>query len=155
MTSGNTPRQAAHAAGDAAPSQLAQRNAGGVADGAAGPGTQGRQLGHQGGHGVLGEAGSQVIWAVTIRALAWLIVWVRSAAALRLTTISARMASTVPSRPLGAPRARPDWAARAALTESSGSDLPCRRRSWRSERSTSTMRTPAPAVVTWRARPAP
>src|SRR6185437_8608644 len=38
---------------------------------------------------------------VTIRALAWLIVWVRSERALRLATISARIASTAPSRPLG------------------------------------------------------
>ena len=35
---------------------------------------------------------------------------------------------------MDAPRARPDWAARAALTASSGSDLPWRRRSCRSER---------------------
>src|SRR5712692_10987804 len=53
--------------------------------------------------------------------------WVRSERALRLVTISARIASTAPSWPLGAPRARPDCAARAALTASSGSDLPCRR----------------------------
>jgi hypothetical protein len=33
-----------------------------------------------------------------------------------LATISARIASTAPSRPLGAPAARPDCAARAALT---------------------------------------
>src|SRR5206468_6884214 len=33
------------------------------------------------------------------------------------------IASTVPSRPFGAPRARPDWAARAPLTASSGSGL--------------------------------
>ena len=70
---------------------------------------------------------------VRIRALAWLMVWVRSERALRLATISARIASTAPSRPFGAPRARPDCAARAALTASSGSDLPCRRRSWRSD----------------------
>ena len=53
---------------------------------------------------------------VKSRALAWLIVWVRSSAALRRATISARIASTAPSRPFGAPRARPDCAARAALT---------------------------------------
>ena len=53
---------------------------------------------------------------VTISDLAWLIVWVCSARALRLATISARIASTAPSRPFGAPPARPDWAARAALT---------------------------------------
>jgi hypothetical protein len=40
-----------------------------------------------------------------------------------LATISARTASTAPSRPFGAPRARPDWAARAALTASSGPGL--------------------------------
>src|SRR5207248_1859095 len=50
-------------------------------------------------------------------------VWVRSARALRLAAISARIASTAPSRPFGAPRARPDWAARAALTASSGPGL--------------------------------
>src|SRR5258708_39937292 len=61
---------------------------------------------------------------VTIRDRAWLIAWVRSLRALRLATISARIASTAPSRPFGAPRARPDCAARAALTASSGSDLP-------------------------------
>src|SRR5258706_16110650 len=90
---------------------------------------------------------------VTIRARAWLIAWVRSERGLRLATISARIASTAPSRPFGAPRALPDWAARAALTASSGSDLPWRRRSCRSDRSTSTTRTPAADM--WRARPAP
>ena len=45
---------------------------------------------------------------VTSSALAWLMVWVRSERALRLATISARIASTAPSRPLGAPQARPD-----------------------------------------------
>jgi hypothetical protein len=49
--------------------------------------------------------------------------WVRSLRALRLATISARIASTAPSRPLGAPDARPDCAARAALTASSGPGL--------------------------------
>ena len=48
---------------------------------------------------------------------------VRSPAALRLATIRVRIASTAPSRPLGAPRARPDCAARAALTASSGIGL--------------------------------
>jgi hypothetical protein len=38
-----------------------------------------------------------------------------------LATISARIASTAPSRPLGAPQARPDKVARAPLTASSGS----------------------------------
>jgi hypothetical protein len=46
-----------------APSQLAQCDAGGVAGGAAGPGTQRRQFGDQSSWGVLGEAGSQVIGA--------------------------------------------------------------------------------------------
>ena len=50
---------------------------------------------------------------------------VRSPAALRLATIRVRIASTAPSRPLGAPRARPDCAGRAALTASRGWDLPC------------------------------
>jgi hypothetical protein len=53
-----------------------------------------------------------------------LTVWVRCAPAVRLATMSARIASTCPSRPRGAPAARPDRAARAALTASSGS-CPC------------------------------
>src|SRR5215470_4204023 len=60
---------------------------------------------------------------VMISARAWLMVWVRSERALRLATISARIASTCPSRPFGAPAARPDWAARAALTASKGPGL--------------------------------
>ena len=44
-----------------APSQLAQRDTGGVADGAAGPGAQRGQPGDQGRHGVPGEAGPQVL----------------------------------------------------------------------------------------------
>ena len=60
---------------------------------------------------------------VRTRARAWLIVRVRSPAALRLATIRVRIASTAPSRPFGAPRARPDCAARAALTASSGPGL--------------------------------
>jgi hypothetical protein len=50
-------------------------------------------------------------------------VWIRSERAVRLATISARIASTWPSRPFGSPAARPDWAARAALTASSGPGL--------------------------------
>src|SRR5947207_10153266 len=46
-----------------ATSQLAQRDAGGVADGAAGPGAQRGQLGDQGSRGVPGEAGPQIIGA--------------------------------------------------------------------------------------------
>jgi hypothetical protein len=46
-----------------APSQLAQRNPGGVAGDVAGTGPQRRQPGHQRSRGVLGEAGSQVIGA--------------------------------------------------------------------------------------------
>jgi hypothetical protein len=134
-----------------AAAQLTQRDPGVVADDRAGPGPQGRQVGDQVSGGVRGEPGAQVFGPVTISARAWLMAWVRSDRALRLATISARTASTAPSRPFGAPRALPDCAARAALTASSGSDL--RRRSCRSERSTSTTRTPAADM--WRARPAP
>jgi hypothetical protein len=45
---------------------------------------------------------------------------------------SALLASTFASRVLAAPQARPDIAARAASMASSGSDLPARRRAWRS-----------------------
>jgi uncharacterized membrane protein len=69
-----------------------------------------------------GEGGQITVFAVVVmtallvaslvydggEALAWLIVRVRSPAALRLATISARTASTAPSRPFGAPWARPD-----------------------------------------------
>ena len=62
---------------------------------------------------------------VRIRALAWLIVRVRSRMAPRLAIISARIASTAPSRPFGAPRARPDWAAgRADRVQRVGLALP-------------------------------
>ena len=47
-----------------APSQLAQRDAGGVADGAAGPGAQRGQLGDQGDRGGPGEGGRRVLGAV-------------------------------------------------------------------------------------------
>jgi hypothetical protein len=49
---------------------------------------------------------------VKTRALAWLMVWIRPDRALRLATISARITPAAPSRPFGAPRALPDWAAR-------------------------------------------
>src|SRR5215472_10344158 len=48
---------------------------------------------------------------VTIRERAWLMVWIRPERAVRLAAISARIASTWPSRPFGTPAARPDWAA--------------------------------------------
>ena len=112
-----------------APSQLPQRDTGGVADDVAGPGPQRRQAADQASGRVPGEPGAQVVGPGQDQGPAWLIVWTRSERALRLATISARIASTAPSRPFGAPAARPDWAARAALTASSGSDLPCRRRS--------------------------
>jgi hypothetical protein len=67
--------------------------------------------------------------------------------------INVRIASTWPSRPFEPPVALPDWAARAALTASSGSDFPCRRRAERSDRLTSTTLTPA--ACRCRARPAP
>jgi hypothetical protein len=107
-----------------AAAQLARRDTGGIADHVAGAGPQRRQAADQRRGAVPGEPGTQVVGPGQDQGLAWLMVWVRSPAALRLATISARVASTWPSRPLGAPRARPDCAARAALTASSGSDLP-------------------------------
>ena len=76
-----------------APPQLPQRDPGGIADSIAGPGPQRRQLADQGGDRVPGEPRAQVIGPVTIRDLASLMVWVRSERALRLATISARIAS--------------------------------------------------------------
>ena len=75
---------------------------------AAGPGPQRRQLGDQVSGRVRGEPGAQVFGAGHDQARAWLMAWVRSARAA-LATISARIASTAPSRPFDAPRALPDW----------------------------------------------
>ena len=130
-----------------APPWLPQRDPGGVAGDVAGAGPQRRQAGDQADGRVLGEADPQVIGPGQDQGPGLAVRLGRSARALRLATISARIASTAPSRPFGAPRARPDCAARAALTASSGPDLPCRRRSWRSERPASTTRTPAPGDV--------
>jgi len=63
----------------------------------------------------------------------------------RLATTRTRMASTAPSLDFALPFARPLKAARAASMASRGSDLPARRRFWRSGRSTSRTSTP-----TWR-----
>src|SRR5258705_12661801 len=59
----------------------------------------------QGGDRVPGEPRPQVIGPGHDHGLAWLIVWVRPERALRPSAISARIASTAPSRPFGAPRA--------------------------------------------------
>ena len=70
--------------------------------------------------------------AVTINDFIWVCAWARAATALRRATRSARSASTAPARSFGMPVARPAWAARAAASASTGSDLPCRRRVLRS-----------------------
>ena len=90
-----------------AAAELAQGQQGVVADHAARAGPQCGQPGDQ---------ALPVLWLVNrarmssgpvrISARAWLIVWVRWARAVRLATISARIASTAPSRPRGAPDAR-------------------------------------------------
>ena len=56
----------------------------------------------------------------------WFSVTIRSDAAERRATVSTRMASTSPTLLFGTPNALPDRAARAALTASTGSDLPSR-----------------------------
>ena len=76
-----------------AAAQLPQRDAGGVAGHVPGPGPQRRQFADQLGGGVPGEPGPQLIRPVTISVRAWLMAWVRSARALRLATISARIAT--------------------------------------------------------------
>jgi len=100
-----------------------------------------------------GQALPQLLGAVKPRWRIWFRAWILAERAGRLATISARIASTFPSRDLAAPQARPDNAARAASTASSGSDLPDRRRACRLGRSTSTISTPA--LRRNRARPAP
>ncbi|MDX3224670.1 hypothetical protein [Streptomyces sp. ME19-01-6] len=52
--------------------------------------------------------------AETIRVRIWLMGWVRDFTAERRTTRRERMASTIPSRVLGVPPARPDRTAVAA-----------------------------------------
>ena len=91
-----------------APSKLPQRDAGGVADDIAGAGPQRRQAADQADTRVLGESDPQVVGAGQAQGPRLVIVWVRSARALRSATISTRIASTAPSRPFGAPRGRPD-----------------------------------------------
>ena len=103
-----------------AAAQLPQRDAGGVAGTSPGRGRSDASPATRAAGVCPANRARRSSGPVTIRARAWLIAWVRSARALRLATISARIASTAPSRPFGAPRARPDWAARAALTASPG-----------------------------------
>ena len=107
-----------------APAQLPQRDAGGVADGAARTGPQYASSRTRAVTVCPANRARRSSGPVRTRDLAWLMVWVRSARALRLATISARIASTAPSRPFGAPRARPDWAARAALMHPAGRTCP-------------------------------
>jgi hypothetical protein len=61
--------------------------------------------------------------AVKLRWRIWFRAWILAERADRLATTSARIASTFPSRDLAAPQARPDSAARAASTASSGPGL--------------------------------
>src|SRR5947199_8288747 len=84
-------------------------------------------------------------------------IWLRERLRLRRADIrtrrSTRMASTLPFRVLAAPRASPDWAARAAVMASWGSDLPRLRRRWRFGRSTSTTAMPSREKMSRQAGP--
>jgi hypothetical protein len=80
-------------------------------------------------------------------------VWVRARIAVCRATRSERIISTCPVPALGATVAWPACTARAAASASSGSDLPRRRRAWRSGRLTST--TTWPLAARKRARAAP
>ena len=91
-----------------ASSQLPQRDEGGIADDLAGTGRSDASSVTRLAGVCPAKRTRRSSGPVRTSALAWLIVWVRSERALRLATISARTASTVPSRPFGAPRARPD-----------------------------------------------
>ena len=113
-----------------APPQLPQRDAGGVADDVARPGPQRRQAADQAGGRVPGEPGAQVIGPGQDQGpgLVDRLDPLGAGAALGDHQRPDRLDRAVPAlRRAG--RARPDWAARAALTASSGSDLPWRRRS--------------------------
>jgi hypothetical protein len=79
--------------------------------------------------------------AVTSSALSWLMAAVRALLAPRRAVRNTGIASTIPSRRLGAAVAVPASTARAAASASIGSDLPRCRRVRRSGRSTSTTRT--------------
>jgi hypothetical protein len=81
---------------------------GGIADDVARAGPQRRQLSDQVRRIMLGKPGPQVVGAGQDEGPGLVDRRVRSARALRLATISVRIASTAPSRPFGAPRARPD-----------------------------------------------
>jgi hypothetical protein len=112
-----------------APAELAQRDAQRVAVGVARAGPQRRHRLGEGSRPEPGKPGPQLARAGQDQRPGLAVRLGPLVAALRLTTISDRIASTAPSRPFGAPDARPDCAARAALTASSGSDLPLRCRS--------------------------
>ena len=99
-----------------APAELPQRDADRVLGGVTGPGRSAAIASASAAAVSPANRARRSSGPVTISDRAWLIAWVRSLRALRLATISARIASTAPSRPFGAPAARPDCAARAALT---------------------------------------
>ena len=87
------------------------------------------------------------------RSRIWLISAERALTAERRVTLSTRIDSITVVVSLGMVVARPDKAARAAITASIGSDLPCPARTSRSGVFTST--TSAPAVVRYRVSPEP
>src|SRR6266536_909552 len=91
--------------------------------------------------------------AVTSSACSALVAWVRARMAVARATRSERIISTWPVPALGVTVTWPAWTARAAASASTGSDLPRRRRAWRSGRLTST--TAWPLAARKRARAAP
>jgi len=81
-----------------APTQLPQRDAGGVAGHVAGAGPQRRQVADRAVTVCLANRARRSSGPVTMRDRAWLMAWVRSLRALRLATISARIARLAMSR---------------------------------------------------------
>ncbi len=105
------------------------------------------------GFGDVSELFPQAVGAGEAKWRIWLRQRARAWRPERCATSNARIASTFPSPVFAMPDARPDNAARAASIASTGSDLPCMRRSWRLVRSTSI--TTSPHDCRYRERPAP
>ena len=120
----------------------------------AGPGPRRRQLADQGGDRVPGEPRAQVIGPVTVRDLRLVDGLGPLGAGAALGDHQRTDRLQAPSRPLGAPRARRDWAARAALSriQRIGLALPA---AVLAVRTGPPPRSRMPAALTWRARPAP
>lgn len=104
--------------------EFAQRELGGACRGGRIAGAKAGSAGDELADRETAELFADLVGGVTTSARIWLSAPVRSRVAERLTRRNARIASTLPVRDFGCATALPDWAARAAATASTGSDLP-------------------------------